>query len=120
MERVSQLPSGCPVPVYIALWLAGTGYHASFLCAGSPPPETPQRIYGTQPILTYDWESKEWSIPIELYISKTVILGKQPIKFELQVDYYVEQPDAFGPEWMVSFNVTPIVPNFIANWISGN
>jgi len=75
--------------------------------------------YGTQPILTYNWESEEWTVPVELYISKTVMLGTQPFKFELQVDYYVEQPDAFGPEWMVSFNVTPIVPNFIANWISG-
>jgi hypothetical protein len=74
---------------------------------------------GTQPILTYDWESEDWTIPVELYISKTTILGKMPFKFELQLDYYIEQPDAFGPDWLVSFNVTPIVPNFIANWISG-
>jgi len=73
---------------------------------------------GTQPILTYDWESEDWTIPVELYISKTTILGKMPFKFELQLDYYIEQPDAFGPDWLVSFNVTPIVPNFIANWIS--
>jgi len=74
---------------------------------------------GTQPILTYDWEAEEWTIPVEFYISKTTILGKMPFKFELQVDYYVDQPDVFGPDWLVSFNVTPIVPNFIANWISG-
>jgi len=75
--------------------------------------------YGTQPILTYNWESEEWTVPVELYISKTVMFGPQPFQFDLHVDYYVEQPDAFGPEWMVSFNVTPIVPNFIANWSSG-
>jgi hypothetical protein len=77
---------------------------------------------GTQPIMTYDWEAKSddrWTIPLNLYISKTVLLGKMPFKFDLDLNYYVEQPDAFGPEWMVGFNITPIVPNFISNWIKG-
>jgi len=74
---------------------------------------------GTQPTLSYDWETYQWTIPLHLTVSKTVILGKMPFKFETELNYYVEQPDAFGPEWLVSFNVTPIVPNFIANWISG-
>lgn len=74
---------------------------------------------GTQPILTYDWKSHDWTIPLEAYVSKTTILGKLPVKFELQVDYYVTQPDAFGPQWLVSFNITPIVPNFIDRWIRG-
>lgn len=75
--------------------------------------------YGTQPILSYDWESEEWTVPLEVYVSKTTMLGKMPIKYELQVDYYIEQPDAFGPEWLVSFNIIPIVPNFIEKWIKG-
>ena len=32
---------------------------------------------------------------------------------------YVEKPDAFGPEWLVSFNITPVVPNIIDQWVKG-
>jgi len=74
---------------------------------------------GTQPIMDYDWRNEDWTVPVNLYISKTVLFGKTPFKFDLDINYYVEQPDAFGPEWMVGFNITPIVPNFIANWIRG-
>jgi len=53
-------------------------------------------------------------------VSKTVKWGNTPVKLELELNYYVEQPDAFGPEWMVGLNITPVVPNFINNWIRGN
>jgi len=73
---------------------------------------------GTQPIMTYDWEDDgHWTIPLNLYISKTVLFGNMPFKFDLDINYYVAQPDDFGPEWMIGFNITPIVPNFIETWI---
>ena len=31
--------------------------------------------------------------------------------------FYVERPDAFGPKWMFSFNITPVVPNVFAGWL---
>jgi len=74
---------------------------------------------GTQPIMTYDWENEHWTVPLNLFISKTVLFDKMPFKFDLDINYYVEQPDDFGPEWMVGFNISPIVPNFISNWIRG-
>ena len=77
---------------------------------------------GTQPIMTYDWEARSddrWTIPLNLFVSKTVMFGKVPFKFDLDLNYYVEQPDAFGPDWMVGLNITPIVPNFIDRWIRG-
>jgi len=76
--------------------------------------------FGTQPIMAYDWENEHWTVPLNLVISKTVLFGKHPFKFDLDLNYYVEQPDDFGPEWMVGFNVTPIVPNFIANFFRGD
>jgi hypothetical protein len=33
-----------------------------------------------------------------------------------EINYYVEQPDAFGPEWMVSFSIAPVVVNVLADW----
>ncbi len=69
------------------------------------------RTAGTSPIGNYNWESSEWTIPINLVVSKTVLLGKTPWKFELETNYYVEQPDAFGPQWMIGFNISPVVKN---------
>ena len=66
---------------------------------------------GTSPIGFYNWESAEWTIPINLNASKTVVLGKTPWKFQLEANYYVEQPDAFGPQWMIGFNISPVVNN---------
>jgi hypothetical protein len=34
----------------------------------------------------------------------------------LDLNYYVERPDAIAPEWMVSFNVAPVVENIFAKW----
>jgi hypothetical protein len=45
--------------------------------------------------------------------------GKTPVKLELEVNYYVEQPDPFGPEWMVGFNIAPVVTNVFDKWIKG-
>lgn len=72
---------------------------------------------GTGPIMSYDWKSEEWTIPLNLGASRTVMFGTTPVKLELEVNYYVEQPDLFGPETMISFNITPVVPNFIDSWV---
>jgi len=74
---------------------------------------------GTSPIMNYDWNSDEWTIPLNLTVSRTVIFGKLPVKLAFEANYYVEQPDLFGPEWMLAFNVTPVVPNFIDRWVKG-
>ena len=74
---------------------------------------------GTAPIMNYDWQADEWTIPLQLAVSKTTKIGKMPLKLELEVNYYVDQPDVFGPQWMVGFNVTPVVPNVIDSWVKG-
>jgi len=74
---------------------------------------------GTQPTIAYDWESEEWTVPLHLTVSRTIIANGRPWKFEFEANYYVDQPDAFGPEWMVGFNITPVVNNFISNMIRG-
>jgi hypothetical protein len=74
---------------------------------------------GTTPTIDYDWKSNDWTIPLQVDIGKTVMFGNTPVKLELEVNYFVEQPDAFGPEWLVKFIITPVVPNFIEQWIKG-
>ena len=73
---------------------------------------------GSTPIMDYDWKTNDWTIPLQVVVSKTVMAGKMPVKLELEVNYYVEQPDAFGPEWMVAFNIGPVIKNFLDEWIN--
>ena len=74
---------------------------------------------GTIPIMNYNWESSEWSIPLNLTIGKTVISGKTPVRLQAEINYYIERPDSFGSDWMIGFNVTPVVENFVEQWIRG-
>ena len=75
---------------------------------------------GTRPIINYDWEEEEWTVPLNLAISKTVLVGKMPLKWALDMNYYVEQPDLFGPEWMIGIEITPVVPNIFERLIRGS
>jgi len=74
---------------------------------------------GTKPIINYDWKAEEWTVPLNLSISKTFMVGKMPLKLALDMNYYVDQPDLFGPEWMIGFEITPVVPNIFERWIKG-
>jgi hypothetical protein len=71
---------------------------------------------GTIPIMSYDWESEDWSVPLNVTGGRTLILGGRPWRFGLEINYYVERQDAFGPKWMIGFNVTPVVKNVAATW----
>lgn len=71
---------------------------------------------GSVPIMVFDEENSQWTIPLNLQVGKTVILGGRPWKFGVEFNYYVEQPDAFGPDWMVGFNFGPVVENIFAGW----
>ena len=72
---------------------------------------------GTTPIISYDHEIEEWSLPLNFTVGKTVVLNGRPWKFAVEINYFVAQPDAFGPEWFVGLNVTPVVENMLASWI---
>ena len=70
---------------------------------------------GSAGILSYDWQSNQWTVPLQMQVSKTVLIGGTPWKFALEANYYVEHADSFGPEWMIGFNITPVVPNIFAD-----
>lgn len=70
---------------------------------------------GSFPKLQYDWISDAWTIPLNFNISQTVVSGGQPIKYSLNFDYYLEQPDAFGPDFMLRFTIAPVVENPLGN-----
>lgn len=72
---------------------------------------------GTNPSLVYNWNQSQWTFPLNLGVSKTVRIGKTPVRLGVTIDYYVDQPDNFGPKLMIGFNVTPVVKNIFAEWL---
>ena len=70
--------------------------------------------YGSTPIATYNHESAEWTIPLHATVGKTFIINGRPWDFSIDLNYYVERPDAIAPEWMVGFNISPVVENVFA------
>lgn len=71
---------------------------------------------GSSPIMSYNHQTDEATVPLNLAAGKTVILSGRPWKFGAEFNYYVEQPDAFGPDWSVTFEVAPVVENALASW----
>jgi len=64
------------------------------------------------PTFSYNHEAQsgqEWTLPLGVGVSKTSILDGVPWKFGLQYWNYIEQADAFGPDWQVRFTVTRVV-----------
>ena len=73
---------------------------------------------GTSPILSYDHNSDQWTIPLNFTFGKTVIWDGRPWKLSAEINYFVEKSDAFGPEWFIGFNVAPVVENVLASWFN--
>lgn len=73
--------------------------------------------YGSTPIITYDHESEDWTVPLHFTVGKTYIINGRPWEFSVDFNYYVERADAIAPEWMVGFNVAPVVENVFARWV---
>jgi hypothetical protein len=46
---------------------------------------------------TYNWNSEQWSVPINVALSKLVKFGRLPVSLQAGVGYWAESPDT-GPE----------------------
>jgi hypothetical protein len=69
---------------------------------------------GTAPIMSYDHENSQWTLPLNLSVGKTVIWNGRPWKLGAEINYFVDQPDVFGPQWMFGINIAPVVENVFA------
>jgi hypothetical protein len=60
---------------------------------------------------TYNWETDEWSVPINAQVAKLVVFGKQPVSLFAGARYWADSPDDAGPEgWGARFGVTFLFP----------
>ena len=73
-------------------------------------------VIGTAPVMNYDWNNEQWTIPLNLTLGKTYVLGGRPWSFGIEANYFVEAAAGFRQQWFIGFSVTPVVENVMARW----
>lgn len=59
---------------------------------------------------TYDWESKQWAVPVNVAVSQMLLVGKRPIQLTAGVRYWAESTDIGADEWGFRLGVTLLYP----------
>lgn len=59
---------------------------------------------------TYNWETEEWAVPINVLVSQVVKLGKQPVQFGLGARYWADAPEGGPDDWGLRAQVTLLFP----------
>ena len=54
--------------------------------------------FGASMESTYDWDGKQWTVPLVGSVSQLVKIGGKPVQFSLGAKYYAEKPSG-GPDW---------------------
>jgi len=65
--------------------------------------------FGVNTESTYDWQQRQWSVPLNFFISQLLKVGNQPLSLQLGYRYYAERPNG-GPDWGLRFAVTFLFP----------
>lgn len=58
---------------------------------------------------TYNWETSEWTVPLNLSVSQVLKIGKQPVSIQLGGRYYAEGPEGTA-EWGLRLVFTLLYP----------
>jgi hypothetical protein len=77
---------------------------------------------GFNPTITYNHNaapSDQWNVPVGLTVSKTVKIGKTPVKFQLAFEYSVVHEQSFGQDWQVRLNILPVISSLIQKPLFG-
>jgi hypothetical protein len=77
---------------------------------------------GMNPVITYNnkaTKGNKWNVPVGLMATKTTLVGKRPVKFQLGFEYSVVSQDDFGKRFMIKLNVIPVIQGLINKPIFG-
>ena len=69
---------------------------------------------GMGPTISVDWEADsgdKLTLPIGLGITKTIRIGRIPMKIRFEPQYSIVHPDDFGTVWNFRLQFTPVIPN---------
>ena len=73
---------------------------------------------GAGPSITYDHEAESGdrlTVPVGLGVTKTVRVGKLPMKLRAEVHYSVVRPDSYGEVWNIRLQITPVIKSPFIN-----
>lgn len=66
--------------------------------------------FGINTESTYNWETEEWAVPINLTVGQIAKIGRLPVQFTVGARYWADSPEN-GPEgWGARFQVTLLFP----------
>jgi hypothetical protein len=66
--------------------------------------------YGINAESTYDWSHDQWTVPINLTMSKLVRFGSQPVSLGIGARYYADSPSTGPHGWGVRLIMTFLFP----------
>jgi len=59
---------------------------------------------------TYNWESEQWSVPINIVVAQMLKIGKRPVQIALGARYWADAPDSGPDGWGGRFVFTFLFP----------
>ena len=66
--------------------------------------------FGVNTESTYNWEAKNWSVPINLSVTQLLKVGNQRFTLQAGARYWADSPDAGAHGWGARFAVTFLFP----------
>jgi hypothetical protein len=67
--------------------------------------------YGINTESTYEWNTKQWSVPINLTVTQLLKIGDQALTLQAGARYWADTPNNTGPQgWGVRFAVNFLFP----------
>jgi len=66
---------------------------------------------GAAPNVRYNWETEQLNLPVGIGFDTLVKFGRLPVKVGVELQYYVEQSDDLGPEWLLRCYFVPVLPS---------
>lgn len=67
------------------------------------------RTVGLNTESTYDWDARQWTVPINVTYSQVAHIGKQLVSWQGGLRYYVDGPDS-APQWGLRLSLTLLYP----------
>jgi hypothetical protein len=65
--------------------------------------------FGANTESTYNWDSEQWTVPLNFTVQQVLKFGQRPVSFTLGGRSYAEAPTG-GPDWGLRFVVTFLFP----------
>jgi hypothetical protein len=60
---------------------------------------------------TYNWKTRQWSVPVNLTLTQILKIGNQPLSLQVGTRYWADTPDGVGPKnWGYRIQLTLLFP----------